>query len=251
MGTFETRYRKRGWMQVRKTDMIRDLQAQIMRMEGFKSQGDGWSKTSSRTFPWRSFPTGAVHEFLCPGSEDVSPTAGFIAGLLAHLTGRNGVILWISASRRLFPPGLAAFGIRPECFIFLDAACERDVAWAMEEALKCPAVAAVVGELQDLDFTSSRRLQLAVEQSRVTGFVIRQRPRAITTTACVSRWRITSLPSIADDELPGLGFPVWNIELLRMRNGIPGSWAVRWVNEEFVEAELQPTDTERKERKAV
>lgn len=40
----------------------------------------------------------------------------------------------------------------------------------MEEALKCGGLAAVVGEVQDISFTASRRLQLAVEQSGVTGF---------------------------------------------------------------------------------
>lgn len=238
-------------MQVSKADRIRDLRAQIMRLEGFRLPGEGWPGSSAPSFPWRSFPLGAVHEFVCAGREDVSPTAGFIAGLLSQLTKKKGVTLWISASRKLFPPALAAFGLNPDCFIFLDAASERDVAWAMEEALKCPALAAVVGEIRDIDFTGSRRLQLAVEQSRVTGFVIRKSPRTITTTACVSRWRITSLPSAADDELPGIGFPVWKIELLKMRNGQPGSWVVRWMNEEFVEERSEMAADTNSERKAV
>lgn len=236
-----------------KTDIVSNLRAQIMRLEGFRSPGDGFGNaTMSSAFPWPSFPLGAVHEFLCAERQDVSPTSGFIAGLLAHLSGRRGVTLWISASRKLFPPSLTAFGLDPECFIFLDAAHERDVAWAMEESLKCPALSAVVGELRELDFTASRRLQLAVEQSRVTGFVIRSNPRRITTTAFVSRWRITSLPSASADELPGVGFPVWKIELLKMRNGRPGSWVVRWMNEKFVQVPLQPAAASANpERKAV
>lgn len=238
-------------MLVSKADRIRDLRAQIMRLEGFQLQGEGWPNAATPPFPWRSFPLGAVHEFLCADREDVSPTSGFIAGLLAHLTGKKGVTLWISASRRLFPPALTAFGLDPDHFIFLDAAHERDVGWAMEEALKCPALSAVVGELREMDFTASRRLQLAVEQSRVTGFVIRKSPRRITTTACVSRWRITSLASASYDELPGPGFPVWKIELLKMRNGRPGTWVVRWMNEEFVEEHSRITADINQERKAV
>ncbi|MFO7256686.1 MAG: Error-prone repair protein ImuA [Bacteroidota bacterium] len=232
-------------------DRIKDLKAQIMRLEGFKSATGTWPDTSTRAFPWRSFPLGAVHEFLCGDRVDVSPTAGFIAGLLSHLYSKQGVILWISASRRLFPPALAAFGLRPECVIFLDAARERDVTWAMEEALKCPALSAVVGEIRDLDFTASRRLQLAVERSCVTGFVIRKNLSTINTTACVSRWRITSLPGATDDDMPGVGFPVWKIELLRMRNGQPGCWVVRWMNEEFVEEQLHVAATAGPERKAI
>jgi protein ImuA len=221
-----------------------------MRMEGFRAVGGGWSNAATSPFPWRSFPLGGVHEFLCTDRKDVSPTAGFIAGLISHLIGKEAVTLWISTSRRLFPPGLPTFGLNPESFIFLDLASERDVAWAMEEALKCPALSAVVGEIRDIDFTASRRLQLAVEQSRVTGFVIRTNPRRITTTACVSRWRITSLPSVSD-ELPGLGFPVWKIELLKMRNGRPGSWVVKWMNEEFIEEQSQIAVGANTERRAV
>jgi protein ImuA len=121
----------------------------------------------------------------------------------------------------------------------------------MEEALKCPALSAVVGEIRDLDFTASRRLQLAVERSCVTGFVIRKNLSTINTTACVSRWRITSLPGATDDDMPGVGFPVWKIELLRMRNGQPGCWVVRWMNEEFVEEQLHVAATAGPERKAI
>lgn len=222
-------------MQVSTADRIKDLRAHIMRLEGFRPASGSWPGTGTSSFPWQSFPVGAVHELLCSEMTDLSPTAGFIAGLLSHLNGNKDVILWISASRNLFPSALAPFGLRPDCVIFLDAVRERDVAWAMEEALKCPALSAVVGEIRDLDFTASRRLQLAVEKSCVTGFVIRKNPRTITTTACVSRWRITSLPSAADDQLPGLGFPVWKVELLKMRNGQPGCWIVRWMNEQFIE----------------
>jgi len=34
----------------------------------------------------------------------------------------------------------------------------------MEEALKCAGLAAVIGEVREMDFKQSRRLQLAVEQ---------------------------------------------------------------------------------------
>ena len=36
--------------------------------------------------------------------------------------------------------------------------------WVIEEALKCEGLAAVIGEIKELSFTQSRRLQLAVEK---------------------------------------------------------------------------------------
>jgi protein ImuA len=103
----------------------------------------------------------------------------------------------------------------------------------MEEALKCNGLAAVTGELSELSFNSSRRLQLAVEQSAVTGFVIRRKSANLNTTACLTRWLIRALPSEKDGDMPGVGFPGWRIELQKVRNGKPGIWDVEWKNNQF------------------
>jgi protein ImuA len=60
----------------------------------------------------------------------------------------------------------------------------------------------------------------------------------LNTTSCVSRWKITSLASERVDDLPGIGFPKWRVELLRIRNGKPGSWDVQWMNGKFVVDDL-------------
>ena len=103
----------------------------------------------------------------------------------------------------------------------------------MEEALKCKGLAAVIGELGEINFTQTRRLQLAAEQSRVTGFVLRSDAKKLSATACVARWNISHLPSELEDGMPGVGFPRWNVELLKVRNGNPGSWKVEWSEGRF------------------
>ncbi|MEJ7677101.1 MAG: hypothetical protein WKG06_04335 [Segetibacter sp.] len=141
---------------------------------------------------------------------------------------KGGVSLWISSSRMIFPPALKSFGIEPDKIIFINVPKEKEILWAMEEALKCEWLAAVIAETQELSFTTSRRFQLAVEQSRVTGFIIRRNPRNLA-TACVTRWKITPLPTVVQDDMPGVGFPRWNVELLKVRNGIPGNWELEWA----------------------
>lgn len=222
------------------------LQADILRLQGFKPAGSGLGALSlgaiDAAFPNRTFPTGAVHEVVSPASEDLAAASGFLTGLMAALMRPKGVAVWISTRRTVFPPALKAFGIKPDRLLFVEVPRERDALWAMEEALKSPALTAVVGELRDISFTASRRLQLAVEQSQVTGFIINRATR-LTTTACVSRWRITSLPSETPDALPGIGLPQWRVELLRIRNGRPGVWQVQWQKNRFVVAahNEQPT----------
>ena len=218
-----------------KSDIIIRLKKEIFSLNNFKKNTCNVDKVGlplqvKNAFPNGQFPLGAVHEFLIESPEDAAATSGFVSGMLGSLMKNSGATIWISACRNIFPPALASFGILPEKIIFIDSKKEKEILWAMEEALKCTAVAAVVGELHELSFTASRRLQLAVEQSRVTGFLLRRIKGNINTTACVSRWKITSLPSVLEDEMPGVGFPRWNVELLKVRNGKPGNWELEFAD---------------------
>jgi len=215
-----------------RADIISRLKREILSLEGLKFsamglQGDIGLGPIQAAFPNACFPVGAVHEFLSAGNENSAATAGFIAGLLSGLMRNGGASLWISSSRTLSPPALKAFDIEPDKIIFIDLQKEKEALWAMEEALKCDGLAAVVGEIREINFITSRRLQLAVEQSQVTGFILRHDSLNQNTIASVSRWNITPLPSELED-LPGVGFPRWKVELLKIRNGKPGSWNMQW-----------------------
>lgn len=240
--------------QVKTADIVAQLQTEILRLQGFKPE-NGISVNMGlgpikEAFPNAVFPLGAVHEFLSAKPEDAAATSGFITGLLAPLMGSSGTTLWISSNRTIFPPALKSFGVQPDRIIFIDLKKEKDVMWVMEEALKCGSLSAVVGEMQEISFIGSRRLQLAVEQSRVTGFILRHHPRKINTTACVSRWKITPLPSEAIDDLPGIGFPQWRVELLRIKNGRPGTWEVKWVEGSFYPVRIPAIRSQTEQRKA-
>jgi protein ImuA len=239
---------------LKKADIIAELQTDILRLQGLKYSGNAQVDLGlgvlTDAFPNHTFPLAAVHEFLSARPEDATATSGFIAALVGTLMGSNGTSLWISSSRTLFPPALKSFGIQPDRCIFIDLKKEQHVLWAMEEALKCGALSAVIGDMKEISFTASRRLQLAVEQSQVTGFIMRRDSRAVSTTACVSRWKITSLPSEPVDGLPGVGFPQWRVELVRIRNGRSGSWDLSWVDGRFRHVEKFATEFREEKMKA-
>lgn len=229
-----------------KSEIIAQLQREINSLQGFKpapanSGIDIELGPIAEAFPNHSFTLGAVHELISK-PETAAATCGFIAGILASLMRYGGASVWISSCRTVFPIGLKQFGIKPDRIIFVDTKKEREVLWAMEEALKCGGLAGVVGEIQEIGFTASRRLQLAVEQSRVTGFIVRHRPRSLNTTASVSRWKISPIPSELEEGMPGVGFPRWNVELLRVRNGRPGNWQIEWNAGHFksIQQNVQP-----------
>lgn len=209
-----------------------------MSLQGFKPRACGTDldlglDSINEAFPEQTFPLGAVHEFLADGPQNAAASCGFITGLVSNLMRSSGAVVWISPQRRVFPPALKGFGIGADRILFVDVPKEKDRLWVMEEALKCSALSAVVAEISEISFTNSRRLQLAVEQSRVTGFLLRDNGCYLTTNAAVCRWRISSLPSEPVGALPGVGFPRWKVELIKVRNGKPGTWEMEWVEGRF------------------
>ncbi len=223
-----------------KTDIINRLQRDILALQGFTSLRTRYPVRSGElsvmeAFPNKVFPLGAVHEFVTETMEDASATAGFISGLISTVLPTTGVIAWVGSCGLIFPPALKQFGIEPDRVIFFEPLKKREIQWTVEEALRCAAFSAVVAEWSDMSFTESRRLQLAVEKTNVTGFVIRRNPKQLSATACVARWKITSLHSGALDDLPGTGFPRWNVELLKVRNGKPGNRIMEWAGDHLQE----------------
>ncbi len=219
-------------------DLIAKLQNDILLLQGFKPASNGNQQLGlgqiESVFPNAVFPTGAIHEFICTKNEDTAATQGFLTGILKMLMlEEDGYCLYISKNRNLFPTALQAYGVQPHHIIFVDLERERDILWAMEEGLKCKQLTAVIAELREITFAQSRRLQLTVAQSQVTGFLLRTSSAKITPTACVARWKITPLESEQKEGLPGLGFPKWQVELLRVKNGNPGIWQIEWAADRF------------------
>jgi hypothetical protein len=144
-----------------------------------------------------------------------------------------GPVLWCLKRPDLYGPGLAAHGLDPARLVIVAAPRDEEILWAMEEGLRMPGLAAVVGEVGRLPMVAGRRLQLAAERSGVTALLLRrwrdgkeaavERERP---SAAVTRWRIMALPSRDIAREPGIGSPRWRVELLRCRGGLPGAWNV-------------------------
>jgi len=222
-----------------KTDIISQLRKDILQWEGYRPPVPGQRATLGlgpleNAFPNGVFPKSCVHELVCANSEQAAASGGFVTGILSVLMQQGGICVWIGRARRLFAPALAAFGVAPHQVIFISLHKDKDALWVMEEALKCAGLTAVVCELREMDFKQSRRFQLAVENSRVTGFVLRNAASKLGSTACAARWQVKSLPSTELNGLPGLGFLRWQVDLLKVRNGHTGRWALEWQDGHFV-----------------
>lgn len=177
--------------------------------------------------PGGGLPLGALHELGGAGTEgeDGAVAAAFLSGILARLSPERPV-LWCLNRADLYPPGLALHGLAPSRLILVRAVNDQDTLWAMEEGLRNPHLAAVVGEMKSLPAQASRRLQLAAETAGVTGFALRRHSAAVAASSAVTRWRITALPGSLMLGEPGVGQPLWLVELLRCRGGTPAAWNV-------------------------
>jgi protein ImuA len=118
--------------------------------------------------------------------------------------------------------------------IYAETGKTKNVLLVMEEGLKHSGLAGVVGEIDKLTLTASRRLHLAAESSGVVAFALRRwlnsaEAEKADATAANTRWRITTEGSVPLST-PGIGRALWRLELLRCRNGNPATFSVEACN---------------------
>jgi protein ImuA len=202
---------------------------------------------------------GALHEIAAPSEAHLAAATGFALGLSASSCpalcrastsfggtlkqdvdgrdkpghdGRERGVLWIiedmalSESGAPYGPGLDLFGLAPERLLTVAAARPRDLLWAMEEALRCRAMAAVIGEVRHgaIDMVVLRRLSLAAAESGALALLLRGAPSTDASTAA-TRWIVGAAPSAAAH---GPGAPRFAAHLIRNRRGPLGSWILEW-----------------------
>jgi protein ImuA len=181
---------------------------------------------------------------LAAGLHEISPPTaihcGAASGLALALAVRScGAVLWIQQDFAglegggLYGPGLDLFGLSLRRLLLLRVPRALDVLWAMEEALRCRALAAVVAELSEdnaaADLTITRRLSLAA-QNNCFGFLLRPRPSR-QPSAAMTRFEVASAPA-PPDGFSGLGRIAFALNLVKNRRGPTGRWIVQWDHHE-------------------
>jgi nucleotidyltransferase/DNA polymerase involved in DNA repair len=189
--------------------------------------------------------TGALHEIEAgPGpSGRVAPHDGAALGFAAHLARPSlqdrarscGAAAPPAASTPRFTRPTLSPWFDPARLLMVTAHRDEDLFWAMEEGLRCPGIAAVLGETRAADPTAGRRLSLAAEKSGIPALLLRTQP-APPQSVCATRWRIASAPSHSTPGLSDVGAARWHLELRRNRFGTPSaaetpSWLVEWNDE--------------------
>lgn len=210
-------------------------------------------------------PRGYVHEVFADSLINTGAAFGFaLAQAKAMLSVQRPGLLILglkSDTQELGLPyalGFRSFGLEAAAFVLIRTDTITELLWAMEEAIACRAVGAVVADVatphKALDFTASRRLALRSAASAGSVFLVRY-GRDREASAAKYRWRVAPALSAAppfDDKAPGP--PRWRITLekgsldVRRRTAADGEeYLVDWTENGLVQAD----DTNSRDRPVV
>jgi len=187
----------------------------------------------------KSLPRGglagdALHEIVPQGRAALPAAFAFLMVLMGRAAAAENaapLVLVLSApvTAGLLPygHGLAGLGLDPARLMLVRAGEDQDVLWALEEALRVGAPAAVAGVAgQGLDLKASRRLQLAAGEAGRPLFLLRPET-APAASAAATRWRIRGAPG-PRDRFGLLTAWRWELTLERCRNGQTGEWILEF-----------------------
>jgi protein ImuA len=169
--------------------------------------------------PGGGLARGALHEMLVADGD--SAALGFVAVLLGKA---GGSAVWIAADRDAMPSAPARFGLDPARLVLVRAA-GADAAWAMEEALRSAAAAAVLVLPRAPDAATERRLSLAARTGGGLALLLCAGEDGAPGQA-PTRWRLSAASGGTSRQ--ALADPRWRLAWLGRRGGHPCSWTIAW-----------------------
>jgi protein ImuA len=175
-----------------------------------------------------------------PQEGDLAAAWGFVLTRLegARLDGLKEVRPWVLAAPRHAlaergRPSAQGMGAIPLLLVSVDR--DAEALWALEEALRSGAVAGGVALVERAPFVMTRRLDLAARRTQAVALLLRPRPRpgaADELSAAALRWRVSAAASRAHPLDPRAPGPArWRAELVRRRDGWPGTFMVEQEDE--------------------
>ncbi|MEK6236372.1 MAG: hypothetical protein N2C14_16820 [Planctomycetales bacterium] len=149
---------------------------------------------------------------------------------------RQGAVpAFIDRAGELYPPALAGLGIDLDRAILVRPTKERDESWALEQALRCPGVGAVLACKPPLNDRVFRRLQLAAETGGGLGVLIRPATVRQEPSWASVRVLVESMPCLEQPNADGEGIRVerrLRLTVLRCKGGADGGVLELGVNDE-------------------
>lgn len=134
------------------------------------AQSTGFAELDA-VLPGGGWPVGAITE-LMPEVVGIGELS-LLMPALAQLCRAGQHIAWIAPPCLPYPPALIRHGIVLEQLLWIRTRAARSAMWAAEQALRCPAIGAVLAWPDNADDRQLRRLQLAAESGGSCGLLYR------------------------------------------------------------------------------
>ncbi len=239
--------------------MLESLRTRISAIEkrpvlaGAVLSGNGMGAPAGGAQKLLATPAGLLHEIFADERRDGGATLGFTLGQARGLLSvERPALIFLQLMHEAqdgglpYGAGLKSFGLDPHTLVLGRLQTMVELLWAMEEAIACRAVAAVItdigGHPKALDFTASRRLSLRAASAGTSVFIMRY-GREREASAAQLRWQVTPVPSGAvalDARAPGP--PRWRLllEKGRLQSGAGKAgvdWILDWTENGFELAE--------------
>jgi len=196
-----------------------------------------------RLLPAGGIGSGSLIEWIGGPASGAATLAFAVAGRLrvARPEGAAGPILVIDRHGRFHPPAVMpwlegppagkpkAGGAAVGAIVVVRPSRDEDEIWAIDQALRCPGVTAVLAWPQRVSSTALRRLQLAARGSGTVGFLVRPVAARREPSWAEARLNVAALPMLGrwrggDDALwsPAVG----SLAVRRLRLSLQeGPWA--------------------------
>jgi hypothetical protein len=162
--------------------------------------------------PGGGWPVGAITE-LMPETYGIGELS-LLLPALARISRAGRYLAWIAPPCLPYPPALEWRGLALDRLLLVRAHDAQAVLWAAEQALRCPAIGAVLAWPAALDDRRVRRLQLAAEAGGSCGLLFRPPAAARQSSPAALRLGLTALDA-------GL-----RIEIHKARGGHPHALVV-------------------------
>jgi hypothetical protein len=159
--------------------IVRELQTRLREMEE-SARSESLTPVSTGCDAFDTlWPAGGVERgtlvewFPSPLAEHGSGCATLALVVARQIAAEGGALVVVDRAKTFYPPAALALKIARQSLIIVRPASAADELWAIDQALRSSAVAAVWAPLEKLSGHDFRRLQLATEQSGAVGLFIR------------------------------------------------------------------------------
>lgn len=189
--------------------------------------------------PGHGFRRGTLVEWLTPG---LGSGAGSLALAAAREACRQGgPLVVVDRAGQFYPPSARAAGLDLRQLILLRPRHVHDELWALNQALRCRGVGAVLCWTGPLHQRALRRCQLAVEQAATLGLLVRPLQAAAEPCWAEVRLAVEPLPTV-EAAAPSTNITRRvRVELLRSRTGGSGASIELELHHETSALRMAPT----------